>query len=430
MTSSDNTPQVEPSQVDDTDAIYDYGDFPTFENCNSLEECLGVGKNQTSDQLGADLVDYYYNSGDTLRPGDSIVSRPVFTPDGQALLNSAASAVSSASHDQLDNLISSLTSLVKLLNTTKSQGNAEPTKTNPFRIPPGFGSGQMGNVPLPALADDSLDPEIDGEDDYQDLSKPLSHVGGLDDGRPQAHFKIRTPIPPPPATTSAPPGTTIPPHLIPLGPDGKPLLNPDGTPTRNFIGSGQQVSEMFPFLDPSIIGKFYEKTTQPPENETYIDNRDFITRAVNMMSELPMDTRRRMLAGMVFTVPMAAATMAAVGVPSMAIAPLATVIPGFLFSAFMETDPAAIAANRENNPPRRRGIAGLVDAIAEFRASHGEGHGQHGHHGAQDVGNGNAAHDHSKDQGHDHGHGRGTATQRNAAHDHGHGHGHGHGRKR
>jgi hypothetical protein len=114
-----------------------------------------------------------------------------------------------------------------------------------------------------------------------------------------------------------------------------------------------------------------------------------------MMRELPMDTRRRMLAGMVFSVPMAAATMAAVGVPSLAIAPLATVIPGFLFSAFMETDPAVIAANRENRPTRRRGISGLVDAIQEFRRSNGTAH----------------AH------GHDHGHGHG--------HDHGHGHGHG-----
>ena len=96
---------------------------------------------------------------------------------------------------------------------------------------------------------------------------------------------------------------------------------------------------------------------------TYVDDRDMITRAVNMMRELPMDTRHCMLAGMVFTVPVAAVTMAAVGVPSMLIAPLATVIPGFLFSAFTETDPNVVAANRANRPTRRQGIFGLVDAI-------------------------------------------------------------------
>ena len=436
-----NTPQIEASKVEnnDTDAFYDYGDFPNFENCNTLEECLGLDeKNETGSQLGADLVDYYYNSGEKLRPEDSVVSRPVFTADGQALLSTAATAVNTASHNQLDSLITSLTSLVQLLNGTKKQGNAEPTKNNYFKIPPGFGSGQMGNVPLPAIADDSLNQENFEEEDYQDLVKPLSHVGGLEDGRPQAHFKVRAPLPPPPASTSAPPGTTIPPFLIPIGPDGQPLLNPDGTPTKNFqdsnIPSGQHVSEMFPFLDPAIIGKFYETTTPPPDNDTYVDNRDFITKAVNMMRELPMDTRRRMLSGMVFSVPMAAATMAAVGVPSMLIAPLATVIPGFLFTAFMETDPAAVAATRENNPPRRRGLAGLVDAVAEFRRTHGDGHG-HGHHGAQDAGHGHGhgAHDNARNQGHNHDHGAHdhrhaeTDKPRDQGQNHGHNHGHLHG---
>ncbi len=200
-------------------------------------------------------------------------------------------------------------------------------------------------------------------------------------------------------------------------------LTPDGSPTNSFISSnipnGQHISEIFPFLDPAIIGKFYETTTAAPENETYVDNRDFLTKAVNMMRELPMDTRRRMLAGMIFTVPMAAATMAAVGVPSLMIAPLATVIPGFLFSAFMETDPAVVAAIRENNPPRRRGISGLVDAISEFRTNHANGnHGAHDH-SAQTPGHG----------AHDHGHGA-HSHPRVGGHNHGHGHGHGHGRKR
>ena len=414
--SNDNSkPQLNVNQIDESspDSFYDYGEYPSFENCTSLEECLGVSTNKSttdsaqSNKLGVDLMEYYYDSGDSLLPGDNVVSKPIFTPDGQKILNSANSAASvaaSASPDQLDNLINSLTSLVRLLNTTKTQGN-DSAKPNKFRIPPGFGSGQMGNVQLPAFADDSLLGEDDEDETLldEDLSRPLEHVGGLDDSRPEAQFKIRAPLPIPPATTLAPQGTTIPPHLIPLGPDGEPLLNPDGTPTRNFqasnIPSGQHVSEMFPFLDPSIISKFYETTPAPALNVTEVDNRDAITRLMNLMHELPMDTRRRMLAGMVFTVPMAAATMAAVGVPSMLIAPLATVIPGFLFSAFMETDPNVIAANRENRPHRRRGIAGLVDAVQQFRSGNGTGHGHgHGH------GHGDAAHGH--DHGHGHGHGR------------------------
>jgi hypothetical protein len=42
---------------------------------------------------------------------------------------------------------------------------------------------------------------------------------------------------------------------------------------------------------------------------------------------------------MMFGVPMAAITMAAAGVPHLAIAPLATLIPGFLFAAFTDTNP-------------------------------------------------------------------------------------------
>ena len=53
-----------------------------------------------------------------------------------------------------------------------------------------------------------------------------------------------------------------------------------------------------------------------------------MTAAVNMLREAPFQTRRRMLAMMMFGVPMTALTMATVGVSAHFIAPLAMVIPG------------------------------------------------------------------------------------------------------
>ena len=53
-----------------------------------------------------------------------------------------------------------------------------------------------------------------------------------------------------------------------------------------------------------------------------------MTAAVNMLREAPFETRRRMLAMMMFGVPMTALTMATVGVSAHFIAPLAMVIPG------------------------------------------------------------------------------------------------------
>lgn len=379
--SESGRPQLDATKVSDGtfENFYDYGEYPTFENCTSLEDCLGVQTN------------YAYESGDRLGPGDNIVSPPKYTPQGQKInqaLDKATMAVATAKPDQLDTLIISLTSLVNLLNTTKTQGNSDKKV---FRIPPGFGSGQMGNIPLPALPEDSFSP------DNSFLGQNVAHVGTRGDGFAEALFNLRDPLPLPPVNNSAPQeGTTIPPFLIPLGPNNEPLLNPDGTPTKNFVNSnipnGQHVQDMFPFLDPSVINSFYT-TTPSPVNDTYVDNRDFVTRMMNMVRELPMDTRRRMLAGMMFTVPMAAATLAAVGVPSLMIAPLATVIPGFMMAAFTETDPDTVAALREGAPPHR-GLSALVDAVHAFQnrngSSHGHGHGHGGH-------------------GHNHGHGHGRS---------------------
>jgi hypothetical protein len=68
-------------------------------------------------------------------------------------------------------------------------------------------------------------------------------------------------------------------------------------------------------------------------------SKNMLTSMIDSVRDLPMDTKRHMLANMMFGVPMAAITMAAAGVPHLAIAPLATLIPGFLFAAFTDTSP-------------------------------------------------------------------------------------------
>ena len=63
-----------------------------------------------------------------------------------------------------------------------------------------------------------------------------------------------------------------------------------------------------------------------------------MTAAVNMLREAPFETRRRMLAMMMFGVPMTALTMATVGVSAHFIAPLAMVIPGKNAGFFEQSD--------------------------------------------------------------------------------------------
>jgi hypothetical protein len=186
--------------------------------------------------------------------------------------------------------------------------------------------------------------------------------------------------------------TTIPPYLIPLGPDGRPLLRPDGS-LVNADGhhvtdqQQQQLSQMFPYLSamqdsPSeSTTPAAPATTERPVNSTQdelsnsknnttkkssSDEKDMITSMIDTVRDLPMDTKRHMLANMMFGVPMAAITMAAAGVPHLAIAPLATLIPGFLFAAFTDTNPA----------PR-------TDGHRHGHGGHGHGHGGHGHDGAE-----------------------------------------------
>jgi len=77
-----------------------------------------------------------------------------------------------------------------------------------------------------------------------------------------------------------------------------------------------------------------------------------------------------MLAGMMFAMPMAVSTLATVGVPTLMIAPLATIIPSFLFAAFTETDQEPSSSQSHGH---RTGLAGLVDAIRVFRTRNNTG---------------------------------------------------------
>lgn len=204
---------------------------------------------------------------------------------------------------------------------------------------------------------------------------------------------------------------TIPPHLIPLGPDGRPLVRPDGSfvDQPNVLGSQNQLAEIFPHLA-TIDLTSLDTTTQDPvdstsnttvstTSETENENKDIVTTMIDSVRNMPMETKRFMLANMMFGVPMAAITMAAAGVPHLAIAPLATLIPGFLFTAFTDTTapdsgghghghghaPAREGGThghtpaREGGTPPRRGLAGLISGLQNFYAHRRENQTLHIH---------------------------------------------------
>ena len=168
-----------------------------------------------------------------------------------------------------------------------------------------------------------------------------------------------------------PPGGTIPPHLIPLGPDGNPLIKPDGSliKTSDYDMYKNKLTELFPYLDSNTTALIRnvndQKTTTSKSTEAVVIeddketvDKDPISAMIDTIHDLPMETRQHMMANMMFAVPMAALSMVAAGVPQLAIAPLALLIPGFFFAAFTETG----------------------DGTAATRNGHGH-HGHHGHHG-------------------------------------------------
>ena len=240
-------------------------------------------------------------------------------------------------------------------------------------------------------------------DDEATFSKIKSH--NLPDGE-NIYFNLKKRLPSPSIYANAPTnktsviGTTIPPHLIPLGPDGTPLVKPDGSfVAQGLSGQNSHLSQMFPYLKekdsfttrapPLRTSRATEASTRrgkvnDEDDDDEEEHKDMFTSAIEMMRDLPMDTKRHMLGGMMFTVPMAAVTMAAAGMPHMAIAPLATVIPTFLFAAFMDVNPQRngdhghhghhghhgghVTRIGNDTEHTRHGLSGLISALRHFNA--------------------------------------------------------------
>ena len=341
-------------------------------------------------------------------------NRVSFLPDVQALPSPSLSSHrvaaipteqpenSEGSQEDLKSIVKALSGLIQILNKTNK---GKRRKTNLVtRLPPiGHKEYPVKNIIF---------------DDAATFSQIKSHnLHGSD----TFYFNVKHPLSTSLAQATVPPNprTTIPPHLIPLGPNGSPLVKPDGSfidPSRSSLpGRDGHLSQMFPYLkatpkpdvtlapflrprtttQTSIVRTTAAAFTQDFSEEPKVDffwdllgaglpprksqtaggmedtestnhrgeHKDMFSRAIETMQDMTMETKRHMLASMMFSIPMAAVTMAAVGVPHLVIAPLATVIPGFMFAAFTDV----------NHHPERDGT----------------GHGGHGHHSP-----GHGAHDH------------------------------------
>ena len=223
--------------------------------------------------------------------------------------------------EDLKSIVKALSGLLQLLNNTGRRKTNAP-KVN---LTQPFGLGHLGGKRYPVkniiFDDEATFSKIksqnlpDGDIIYYNLKKKLP--------RPQ-HQNV------PSYFNSNTDTTTIPPHLIPLGPDGSPLVEPDGS----FIipgnyGQRNELSQMFPYLNDrnsfttrapatSSTTEAILNTTSSTEaerNNSSSDNRDMITRTIDMIHDMPMNTKRHMLANMVVGVPMAAITMVAAGLP-------------------------------------------------------------------------------------------------------------------
>ena len=220
--------------------------------------------------------------------------------------------------EDLKSIVKALSGLLQLLNNTGRRNTKEPS----VNLTQPFGLGHLGGKRYPVkniIFDDDAtfskiksQSVIDGDIIYYNIKKNLPS--------PQ-HQNIES------HSISNLDTTTIPPHLIPLGSDGSPLVEPDGS----FISPGgygqrNQMSQMFPYLSDK---KYYTtrspltttttatidltSSTSPTDSHNTTDNRDMITRTIDMIHAMPMSTKRHMLANMVVGVPMAAITMVAAG---------------------------------------------------------------------------------------------------------------------
>ena len=163
---------------------------------------------------------------------------------------------------------------------------------------------------------------------------------------------------------------TIPPHLIPLGPDGRPLIRPDGSPARP--------GPVLPLAAQHLGGQQSYKPTRArnkdlelpenPEGESEGEEGNMVSKTLEMIREMPMEDKRHMLANMMLTVPMAAISMAAAGLPHLAIAPLATLIPGFVFAAFTDVGHGH-ESEAEDGMPAAISPQEIIAAVRQFVSS-------------------------------------------------------------
>ncbi len=322
--------------------------------------------------------------------------------DGDDKKTSLESGSTKKEGEDIKEVLQAIRSLLEILNTT-SQGKRRPglkTKGNRTAQPLHKGAPVL-HPQRPDSAYQVQDIVLDGDAFSRIQSVRLPgldrtvlvntkhvphppHVQGGDEGNYKTKNENTNK-----AVTSIPSSTTtIPPHLIPLGPDGRPILRPDGSLVNaaaaaaggGHVGGQQhQLSHMFPYLSTaednvstaSSTVATVENTTSAEVNDTLTgekaarEHKDMITSMIDTVRDLPMDTKRHMLANMMFGVPMAAITMAAAGVPHLAIAPLATLIPGFLFAAFTDTNPMPRAEDPHGGHGHGHG--------------HNNAHGGHGH---------------------------------------------------
>ena len=238
--------------------------------------------------------------------------------------------------DDLKNIVKALGGLIQLLNST-NKGRPKPVvgyQKNP-------GIGHLGNKRYPVK-----NIIFDDEATFSNVKSHNLPEGDI------IYFNLKKNLPKPLVNSPSqvahtyelesdlPVSSTIPPHLIPLGPDGSPLVKPDGSyvdPGRT--GDNSKLSHMFPYLSEIKLFTTVPTTTTSPAtlsvefpyynqsetirnqnvNVTEVDNRDMFTKTIDMINDMPMDTKRHMLANMMVGVPMAAITMAAAGLPPLGI---------------------------------------------------------------------------------------------------------------
>lgn len=124
--------------------------------------------------------------------------------------------------------------------------------------------------------------------------------------------------------------SSIPPHLVPLGPDGNPLfdfLDKDNEPKRR----KQNITERFPFL--TQVSTTTRPRTLTASNARNPSMQSLIGRVLDRMTEDP-DMRDTMMNGMLSVAPIAMlAIMSSVDLPALLFAPFAAVLPTFLFGS-------------------------------------------------------------------------------------------------